>query len=141
MRLNRKVRYFALGLPVIVLWTWIAAVPNALASEERAELATRIIELLREEAYLERHVDVALRMVPPDQRASSEEILSRLDLEEIYTGLGEAIEERYTAEELRAYLEFASTDVGRSILRKQAEIDVVMQQLAALAVLKAIAGE
>ena len=142
MKLSGTVCLRPLILQIFVLGVGVLSIAlPAQAQDDRAELTGQVIALLKEEAFLERHIEQTMRMVPPDQRENAEEIAARLDVDEIYSGLAEAIEERYTSRELEAYLKFASTDEGRSIIRKQAEIDVVMRELAALAVLKAVAEE
>ena len=142
MGLIKKVRRVSVILLVISFVFWDTDLrTHAQADQEHEDLAKKIVDLLREEAFLERQFNLAIRMTSPEHQEDSEAVLSRLDLNEIYAGMTEAIAEGYTSEELRAYLEFASTEAGRSILRKQAEFDVVMQELATLAVLKAIAGE
>ena len=74
----------------------------AQANEEKAELAEKIINLHREEGYLERALQAAIQNVPTGQKAAMEKAISRLDQDAIYAGWTEKVDETYTIEEMKA---------------------------------------
>jgi len=113
----------------------------AQANEEKAELAEKIISLHREEGYLERALQAAIQNVPTGQKAAMEEAISRLDQDAIYAGWTEKVDETYTIEEMKAYLDYAATDVGRSTLRKSTEINAKIYEVLVFELLAAMQKE
>ncbi len=110
-------------------------------NEEKAELAQRVMELHKQEGYLDKAFEIAVRSVPAGQKEAMEEAISKLDQDAIYAGWAEKIEEIYTIEEMKAYLDYASTDLGRSILRKEIEFSAAMQEVLVLKITEAITEE
>jgi len=107
----------------------------AQGNEEKAELAQRVMELYKQEGYLDRAFEGAVRSVPAGQKEAMEEAISKADQDAIYAGWAEKIEEMFTLEEIKAYLDYASTDLGRSNLRKSTELNFAMQEVLALEIL------
>ncbi len=104
--------------------------------DEKYKLVQEIVELLNEERYLERVFESAARTAPVENKEALNDLYSRLDQDEIYRFWAGSINQLYTTEELKAYLEFSSTDVGRSILRKETEIFEKLTEAVALDLLK-----
>ena len=115
--------------------------PLAQVADEKSQLVQEIVDLHKAEKYLERVFESAVRAAPAEQQELFKDIYSRLDQDEIYADLAESIDQLYTTEELKAYLEFASTEVGRSILRKKTEMSEKLYEALALEVLKAMTDE
>ena len=107
----------------------------AQGNEEKAELARRVMELYKQEGYLERAFEGAVRNVPAGQKEAMEEAISKTDQDAIYAGWAELVEEMFTLEEIKAYLDYASTDLGRSNLRKSTELNFAMQEVLVLEIL------
>ena len=129
--------WFSGNVPLMVLvlslGLWNPSGPVfAQGTEEKAELAERVMDLHREEGYLKRAFEAAVRNAPTEQQAAIEQTISKLDQDAIYAGWAAKVEGMYTIEEMKAYLDYASTDVGRSILRKSTEISAAMQEVLAL---------
>ena len=101
----------------------------AQGNEEKAELARRVMELYKQEGYLEKAFEGAVRNVPAGQKEAMEEAVTKTDQDAIYAGWAEKIEEMFTLEEIAAYLDYASTDLGRSNLRKSTEFNFAMQEV------------
>jgi len=53
--------------------------------------------------------------------------MSKLDQDAIYGRWTKNLEEMYTIEEMEAYFDYASSDLGRSALRKRADLLAEMQ--------------
>jgi hypothetical protein len=109
--------------------------------DEKSKLVQEIVELLKEERYLERVFESAVRRAPVENKEALNDIYSRLDQDEIYRFWAGSINQLYTTEELKAYLEFSSTDVGRSILRKETEIFEKLTEAVALDLLRLMTVE
>jgi len=107
----------------------------AQGNEEKAELARRVMELYKQEGYLEKAFEGAVRNVPAGQKEAMEEAISKTDQDAIYAGWAELVEEMFTLEEIKAYLDYASTDLGRSNLRKSTELNFAMQEVLVLEIL------
>ena len=101
----------------------------AQASDEKTRLAQRVVELHKEEGYLQRSLDAAVRNAPAGQREAMADLIAKIDQEALSARWRERVEEIFTVEEIRAYLDFMSTDVGRSILRKNAELAIATQEV------------
>ncbi len=109
--------------------------------DEKSKLVQEIVELLKEERYLERVFESAVRRAPVENKEALNDIYSRLDQDEIYRDWAGSIKQLYTTEELKAYLEFSSTDVGRSVLRKETEIFEKLYEAVAMDLLRLTIGE
>ena len=136
--------YRALLLPVLVLLVGLSHLGDpALAgeNEEKAESAQRVMELHKQEGYLDKAFESAVRSVPAGEKEAMEEAISKLDQDAIYAGRAEKVEEIYTIEEMKAYLDYASTDIGRSILRKEIEFNAAMLEVLVLKITKAMTEE
>lgn len=96
-------------------------------SDEKALLAQKIMDLHRQEGFLEKAYQAAIRHVPAEQREGMEEVWSKLDKDAIYGRWTKNLEEMYTIDEMEAYLDYASSDLGRSALRKRADLLAAMQ--------------
>jgi len=134
----------ALSLSVLVLLVGLSHLGDpALAqeNEEKAELAQRVMDLHKQEGYLEKAFETAVRSVPAGQKEVMEDAISKIDQDAIYSGWAEKIEELYTIEEMKAYLDYASTDLGRSILRKSVELSAAMQEVLLLEIMEAMTEE
>ncbi len=107
----------------------------AQGNEEKAELARRVMELYKQEGYLEKAFEGAVRNVPAGQKEAMEEAISKTDQDAIYAGWAELVEEMFTLEEIKAYLDYASTDLGRSNLRKSTELNFAIQEVLVLEIL------
>jgi hypothetical protein len=107
----------------------------AQGNEEKAELAQRVMELYKQEGYLERAFEGAVRSVPAGQKEAMEEAISKADQDAIYAGWAEKIEEFFTIEEIKAYLDYVSSDLGRSNLRKSTEFNFAMQEVLVLEIM------
>jgi hypothetical protein len=110
-------------------------------NEEKAELAQRVMDLYKQEGYLEMAFEGAVRNVPAGQKEAMEEAISKVDEDGIYAGWAEKIEELYTIEEIKAYLDYVSTDLGRSNLRKSVELSFLMQEVLVLEITKSMTEE
>jgi len=110
----------------------------AQGSNEKAELARKVMDLLKQEGYLEKAFHGALRNAPAEQQDVRKRVLSKINQDAIYAGWSKKIEELYTIAEMKAYLNFASTDIGRSILRKTTEISAAMHEVLYFEVMKAM---
>lgn len=110
----------------------------AQGNEDKAALAQRVVELHEEEGYLERALDAAVRNAPAEQRDAMAELIAKLDREALSARWREKVEEIFTIEEIRAYLDFMSSDVGRSILRKSTELAIATQEVLAIEILAAM---
>ena len=110
-------------------------------NEEKAELAQRVMDLYKQEGYLEMAFEGAVRNVPAGQKEAMEEAISKTDQDAIYAGWAELVEEMFTLEEIAAYLDYASTDLGRSNLRKSVELSFVMQEVLVLEITKSMTEE
>ncbi len=104
--------------------------------DEKSKLVQEIVELLTEERYLERVFESAARTAPVENKEALSDIYSRLDQDEIYRFWAGSINQLYTTEELKAYLEFSSMDIGRSILRKETLIFEKLTEAVALDLLR-----
>ena len=134
----------ALTLSVLVLLVGLSPLGDpALAqeNEEKAELAQRVMDLRKQEGYLEKAIEGAVRNVPARQKKAMEEAISKLDQDAIYAGWAKAVEEIYTIEEMKAYLDYASTDLGRSILRKSTEWAIAAQEVLVLEIMESMTEE
>ncbi len=127
-----------LSLSVLVMLVGLSQLGDpvfAQGNEEKAELARRVMELYKQEGYLERAFEGAVRNVPAGQKEAMEEAISKTDQDAIYAGWAELVEEMFTLEEIKAYLDYASTDLGRSNLRKSTELNFAMQEVLVLEIL------
>ena len=127
-----------LSLLVLVMLVGLSQLGDpvfAQGNEEKAELAQRVMELYKQEGYLEKAFKGAVRNVPAGQKEAMEEAISKTDQDAIYAGWAELVEEMFTLEEIKAYLDYASTDLGRSNLRKSTELNFAMQEVLALEIL------
>ena len=115
--------------------------PLAQEGDEKAQLVQEIVGLHKEEKYLERVFESAVRSAPVENQEFLKGMYSRLNHDEIYRDLAGSIDQLYTTEELKAYLEFASTDVGRSMLRKKTEISEKLYEAVALDLLRVMIAE
>lgn len=133
-----------LSLLVLVMLVGLSQLGDpvfAQGNEEKAELARRVMELYKQEGYLERAFEGAVRNVPAGQKEAMEEAISKTDQDAIYAGWAKAVEEIYTIEEMKAYLDYASTDLGRSILRKSTEWAVAAQEVLVLEIMESMTEE
>ncbi len=134
----------AFSLLVVALTVGLSTLNGpSLAQEgdEKSQLVQEIVNLHKAEKYLERVLESAVRAAPAEKQELFKDIYSRLDQDEIYADLAESIDQLYTTEELKAYLEFASTEVGRSILRKKTEMSEKLYEALTLELLKAMTDE
>ena len=115
-----------------------AGLVAAQESDEKTQWATKLIELHEEEGYLERALAASVEDAPESQRDAMQELIAKLDQEALTARWQEKVEEIFTVEEIKAYVEFMSTDVGRSILRKNTEIAKATQEVLALEILAAM---
>ncbi len=113
----------------------------AQGSEEKAQLAQRVVELHKQEGYLERALEAVVRNAPAGRKEAVEELISKLDQDALSARWGKKVEEIFTIEEIRAYLDFMSTDVGRSILRKSTELAIATQEVLAIEILAVMSEE
>ena len=113
----------------------------AQGSNEKAELARRVMDLHKQESYLEKAIQGAIRNAAAEQKEAIKRVLSNIDQDAIYAGWAKKVEELYTIAEMKVYLNYASTDIGRSILRKNTEISAAMNEILILEVMKAMSKE
>ena len=113
----------------------------AQGSEEKAQLVQKVVELHKQEGYLERALEAAVRNAPAEQKEAMEELISKLDQDALSARWAKKVEEKFTAEEIKAYLDFMSTDVGRSILRKSTELAIATQEVLAIEILAVMSEE
>lgn len=133
-----------LSLLVLVMLVGLSQLGDpvfAQGNEEKAELARRVLELYKQEGYLEKAFDGAVRNVPAGQKEAMEEAISKTDQDAIYAGWAELVEEMFTLEEIAAYLDYASTDLGRSNLRKSTELNFAMQEVLVREILAAMSED
>ncbi len=133
-------------LPVAILVLLFALVASdnlvsAQTNEDETELAQRIMDLHRQEGYLNRAFNAAVQNVPAEQKESMRAVISKLDEDTIYALWASKVEEIFTAEEMKTYLEYASTDNGRSIIRKTVDFSFAMQNVLVSEALAAMAEE
>ena len=107
----------------------------AQASDEKTRLAQRVVDLHKEEGYLQRSLDAAVDNAPAEQRQAMAELIAKIDQEALSARWRARVEEIFTIEEIQAYLDFMSTDVGRSILRKNAELAIATQEVLTIEIL------
>jgi hypothetical protein len=108
------------------------------ASDSKRLMADQIISIYREEKYFAKIFELAKKRAAAEQKKIYKEIFPRMEQEAMYRQLGDRIYAGYSAEELQIYLTFANTDEGRSIIRKQAEMGVIMQEIFTDHMLKAM---
>ncbi len=134
----------ALSVLVLVLLVGLSNFGDpafAQESEEKAQLAQRVVELHKQEGYLERALDAVVRNAPAEQKEAIEELISKLDQDALSARWAKRVEEIFTTEEIKAYLDFMSTDVGRSILRKSTELAIATQEVLAIEILAVMSEE
>ena len=134
----------ALSVLVLVLLVGLSDFGDpafAQGSEDKAQLAQRVVELHKQEGYLERALDAVVRNAPAEQKEAIEELISKLDQDALSARWAKRVEEIFTTEEIKAYLDFMSTDVGRSILRKSTELAIATQEVLAIEILAVISEE
>ncbi len=134
----------ALSVLVLVLLVGLSDFGDpafAQGSEDKAQLAQRVVELHKQEGYLERALDAVVRNAPAAQKEAIEEVISKLDQDALSARWGKRVEEIFTTEEIRAYLDFMSTDVGRSILRKDTELAIATREVLAIEILAVMSEE
>ena len=134
----------ALSVLVLVLLVGLSDFGDpafAQGSEDKAQLAQRVVELHKQEGYLERALDAVVRNAPAEQKEAIEELISKLDQEALSARWAKRVEEIFTTEEIKAYLDFMSTDVGRSILRKSTELAIATQEVLAIEILAVVSEE
>ena len=134
----------ALSVLVLVLLVGLSDFGDpafAQGSEDKAQLAQRVVELHKQEGYLERALEAAVRNAPAGRKEAMEELISKLDQDALSARWGKKVEEIFTIEEIRAYLDFMSTDVGRSILRKSTELAIATQEVLAIEILAVMSEE
>jgi len=134
----------ALSVLVLVLLVGLSDFGDpafAQGSEDKAQLAQRVVELHKQEGYLERALDAVVRNAPAEQKEAIEELISKLDQEALSARWAKRVEEIFTTEEIKAYLDFMSTDVGRSILRKSTELAIATQEVLAIEILAVMSEE
>ena len=134
----------ALSVLVVVLLVGLSDFGDpafAQGSEDKAQLAQRVVELHKQEGYLERALDAVVRNAPAEQKEAIEELISKLDQEALSARWAKRVEEIFTTEEIKAYLDFMSTDVGRSILRKSTELAIATQEVLAIEILAVVSEE
>ncbi len=134
----------ALSVLVLVLLVGLSDFGDpafAQGSEDKAQLAQRVVELHKQEGYLERALDAVVRNAPAEQKEAIEELISKLDQDALSARWAKRVEEIFTTEEIKAYLDFMSTDVGRSILRKSTELAIATQEVLAIEILAVMSEE
>ncbi len=134
----------ALSVLVLVLLVGLSDFGDpafAQGSEDKAQLAQRVVELHKQEGYLERALDAVVRNAPAEQKEAIEELISKLDQDALSARWAKRVEEIFTTEEIKAYLDFMSTDVGRSILRKSTELAIATQEVLAIEILAVVSEE
>ncbi len=134
----------ALSVLVVVLLVGLSDFGDpafAQGSEDKAQLAQRVVELHKQEGYLERALDAVVRNAPAEQKEAIEELISKLDQDALSARWAKRVEEIFTTEEIKAYLDFMSTDVGRSILRKSTELAIATQEVLAIEILAVVSEE
>ncbi|MEE9587257.1 MAG: hypothetical protein V3V97_04460 [Hyphomicrobiaceae bacterium] len=134
----------ALSVLVVVLLVGLSDFGDpafAQGSEDKAQLAQRVVELHKQEGYLERALDAVVRNAPAEQKEAIEELISKLDQDALSARWAKRVEEIFTTEEIKAYLDFMSTDVGRSILRKSTELAIATQEVLAIEILAVMSEE
>ena len=135
IRPTRKSQLFVLVLS-LGIWSLIGSI-FAQGDDEKIELAKQVMDLLKQDHYLENAINKAVQATPADQRRAVEQAVFKIDKDAIYAGWAKKAEEIYTIEELKAYLEYASTDIGRSTLRKSAEYGVAMHEVLVTKIIEA----
>ena len=131
-------------ISVLVFLFGLAASGNlvfAQANEDKAELAQRVMDLHRQEGYLDRAFEAAIRNAPVEQKEAMEAVISKLDQDNIYVLWARKVEEIFTEDEMRTYLEYASTENGRSIIRKTVDFSFAMQEVLVSEALAGMAAE
>ena len=119
----RRILLFTAAVALAVVFFPVQSTALAQDEGEKARVIQDIIDLLKEEMWLERALEATVHSLPVEQQDSARDVLSRIDHDAMYNALAEAADEIYTTEELKAYFEYRSTDVGRSTLRKEVLIN------------------
>ena len=120
-----------LSLALAVAFVLLPAYGTVSAQDEgeKAKIIEDIIDLLKEEMWLERAFDASVRSLPAEQQELAREVISRIDQDDAYDEVAAAADEIYTTDELKAYYEYRSTEVGRSILRKETQMNAKIYEI------------
>ena len=118
-----KARSRRLLLPIFLLAA-CAAVPTAISAaasiETRRDLADRFLEVLFEERYLGRVLNVAFDGLPVvGGKNFAGDVEGEIDEARIHEALKRILVENYSSDELMAMVDFYGSPTGRSILSKR----------------------
>ena len=118
-----KARSRRLLLPIFLLAA-CAAVPTAISAaasiETRRDLADRFSEVLFEEGYLGRVLNVAFDGLPVvGGKNFAGDVEGEIDEARIHEALKRILVENYSSDELMAMVDFYGSPTGRSILSKR----------------------
>ena len=129
-------------LTILFLTAFAAAPATSLATtsiEIRRELADRFLEILFEERYLGRLLNVAFDGLPVvGGKDFASEVEGEIDKDQVHEALKNILVENYSSDELRAMVDFYGSPTGRSILSKRPRILKQVNEIVQVELIRAI---
>ncbi|MCZ6607967.1 MAG: DUF2059 domain-containing protein [Alphaproteobacteria bacterium] len=129
-------------LPILFLAVFAAAPATSSATtsiEIRRELADRFLEILFEERYLGRLLNVAFDGLPVvGGKDFASEVEGEIDKDQVHEALKNILVENYSSDELRAMVDFYGSPTGRSILSKRPRILKQVNEIVQVELIRAI---
>ena len=137
-----KVSSRRLLLPILFLTAFAAAPATSLATtsiEIRRELAGQFLEILFEERYLGRLLNVAFDGLPVvGGKDFASEVEGEIDKDQVHEALKNILVENYSSDELRAMVDFYGSPTGRSILSKRPRVLKQVNEIVQVELIRAI---
>ncbi len=129
-------------LPILFLTAFAAAPATSLATtsiEIRRELAGQFLEILFEERYLGRLLNVAFDGLPVvGGKDFASEVEGEIDKDQVHEALKNILVENYSSDELRAMVDFYGSPTGRSILSKRPRVLKQVNEIVQVELIRAI---
>ncbi len=129
-------------LPILFLTAFAAAPATSLATtsiEIRRDLADQFLEVLFEERYLGRLLNVAFDGLPVvGGKNFAGDVESEIDEDRIHEALKNILVENYSSDELMAMVEFYGSPTGRSILSKRPRVLKQVNEIVQVELIRAI---
>ncbi len=129
-------------LSILFLTAFAAAPATSLATtsiEVRRDLADQFLEVLFEERYLGRLLNVAFDGLPVvGGKNFAGEVEGEIDEDRIHEALKIILVENYSSDELMAMVEFYGSPTGRSILSKRPRILKQVNEIVQVELIRAI---
>ncbi len=129
-------------LPILFPTAFAAAPATSLATtsiEIRRELAGQFLEILFEERYLGRLLNVAFDGLPVvGGKDFASEVEGEIDKDQVHEALKNILVENYSSDELRAMVDFYGSPTGRSILSKRPRVLKQVNEIVQVELIRAI---